>query len=107
MQFMGIALLLKGILDFVGRVMEGRKTKTGLGLVAIGTGVSAFSVWGVDIAPDQVLNVIKQVLGLFGYQVTGIADAAAQSLLGNLINLIGAGIALYGYFKKGEAVSKS
>lgn len=99
--------LIQGLVTLVSKFMEGKKTKTGLGLVAVGTGVSAVSLWGVDVAPDQVLNVVKQLLSLFGYQVTDIADSAAQALLGNLLNLIGTGLAFYGYIKKGQVVAKS
>lgn len=98
--------LIQGAVTLISKFMDGKKTKAGLGLVAVGTGVSAVSLWGVDIAPEQLLGVVKQVLGLFGYQVTAVADQAAQSLLGNVLSLLGAGVALYGYLRKGELVVK-
>ena len=98
--------LIQGLVTLVSKFMDGKKTKAGVGLVVAGAGVSAVSLWGVDVAPEQVLGVIKQVISLFGYHLNGDADATAQSLLGNLLTLVGSGIAMYGYVRKGQLVEK-
>jgi hypothetical protein len=68
--------------------------------------VSAVSLWGVDVAPDHVVAVVKQILGLFGCQVSSVADATAQSLFGDVLSLIGSAVAMYGYYPKDELVTK-
>jgi hypothetical protein len=98
--------LIQGVVTLISKFMDGKKTKAGVGLVVAGANVSAVSLWGVDIAPEQVLGVIKQLLGLFGYQLNGDADATAQSLLGNVLTLVGSALAMYGYYRKGEMVTK-
>jgi hypothetical protein len=98
--------LIQGVVTLISKFMDGKKTKAGIGLVAVGTGVSAVSLWGVDVAPDQILSGIKQLLGLVGYQVSSVADQTGQSLLGNLLSFVGSALALYGYYRKGELVKK-
>lgn len=98
--------LIQGLVTLVSKFMDGKKTKAGVGMVVAGSAVSAVSLWGVDVTPDQIVYGLQQVLALFGYQMAGDVEAAAQMLFGNLLSAIGAGLALYGYQRKGQLVSK-
>lgn len=106
MNLLGIGALLSAIVDLVSKVMDGKKTKAGLGVVAVGAAIPALSFFGVDVTPDAVVSAVNQVLALFGYHVVGDAAQVAQTFLGSLVSLIGSVIALYGYAKKGQLISK-
>jgi len=99
-------MVLKAIIDFASKVMDGKKTKAGVAIALAGGSLPSLALFGVDITPDAVINAVNQILGLFGYHIVGDVQQVAQTFLGNVLTLVGSGIALYGYARKGELIAK-
>ncbi len=99
-------MLLKGIIDFASKIMDGKKTKAGISVAVVGSALPALSLFGIDVTPDAVVGAVNQILALFGYHIAGDAAQASQTFLGSIVTLVGSAIALYGYTRKGELISK-
>jgi hypothetical protein len=98
--------LIQGLVTLVSKFMDGRKTKTGVAVALAGGALPVLSVFGVDVTPEGITSVVTQVLALFQLSLVTDAQTAAQSVFGGLLSAIGSGIALYGYYKKGQLVVK-